>query len=492
MSEQAQIVEFSADDGLWAAFARSVRVNVFAEVFSQGIRVGGFIYLARHLLPADFGILRVLITATLLVGIAASAGIPDAIIQRAELTMDHEATAGWIIFGLSIASAAILFLTAGLIATAMAMPALKAAIALMALPVMIDGSSSMANARLRRQLRFGALARADFLAELAFLAVAVAMIWMGLPRWSLVAALAARLTCHGLMVWYSEPYLPRRAPRKSAARDLFRFSMSVWGGRLLGTLSANADYLLVGRLLGSQILGYYVIAWDLLRFVPDRLYYVAGRVTLPAFSRLQHNNHALAHAYKEFTGYLARLILPMMTCVAVAAPYVVVGLYGNQWLRAAAPLRILAIGLSLAGLRLAIGSIYYTKDHPSFDIYLHGVRLLLIIVAVTLTVRFGLIGVSIAMSAVESVVSIAGQMLAGRLIEMSLLEWLKSCLAGFRLAVSCGFAALIGIAIVTALHVEGVVALAIITTVCFVCFAWFGMSTARDLLQGAVAPEALQ
>lgn len=480
----------TVDEGLWSAFARSVRVNVFAEVFSQGVRVGGFIFLARALRPSDFGILRVLITATLLAGLVTSAGIPDAIIQRQEITPDHEATAWWLNLGLSFGSAAVLFLVAGLVASAMAMPSLTVALSLLALPVLIDGTSSIANARLRRQLRFRALAIADFSGELAFLAAALTLIWLGLPRWSLLGALAARLTCHGLMVWFSEPYIPRRLPRMSAARDLFRFSSSVWGGRLLGVLSTNADYLLVGRMLGSQILGYYVLAWDLLRFVPDRLYYVAGRVTLPAFCRLQHDNRALARAYQDFTGYLAKLVLPMMTCAAIAAPYIVVGLYGPQWLPAAMPLRMLAIGLSLAGLRLAIGSIYYTKDHPSFDIYLHGARLMLIVAAVVLTVPFGLIGVSIAMSAVESVVSIAGQFLAGRLIEMSLLDWLKSCAAGMKLAALCGVAALLGIGAVNALQLQGVMALGLIALPCLACFFGFGMSTARGLIVGAFAPEA--
>ena len=478
--------------GLWSAFARSVRVNVFAELFSQGVRVGGFVFLARSLRPADFGILRIMITATLLIGMVASAGIPDAIIQREEVTADHEATAWWLNLGLSILSALVLFLVSGMIASAMAMPALTSALAVMSLPLLIDGSSSIANARLRRKLRFSALAKADFSGEVAFLGAALLLIRLGLPRWSLVAALAARLTCHGLIVWMSEPYLPRRLPRMSAARDLFRFSTSVWGGRLLGALSANADYVLVGRMLGSQVLGYYVVAWDLLRFIPDRLYYVAGRVTLPAFCRLQNDNAALAQVYRDFTGYLAKLILPMMACAAIAAPYVVVGLYGSQWLKAAMPLRILSIGLALAGLRLAIGSIYYTKDHPSFDIFLHGARLILIVFAVTMTVRFGLFGVSLAMSAVESVISIAGQLLVGWLIQMKLVDWFKACAGGLRLAALCGAAALAGIAGATLARAEGVAALAMIAVPCVLCFAWFGMNTARDLIVGAFAPEAVQ
>lgn len=481
-----------SNQGLWSAFIRSVKVNVIAELFSQGVRVGGFIFLARNLLPADFGMLRVLITAALVAGTASNAGIPDAIIQREEITPDHEATAWWLNLFLSMAAAAILFLSARLISAAMSMPALTTPLSLISVALLIDGTSSIGNARLRRQLRFGALARADFSGEVAFLGAALFMIWMGLPRWSLVAALAARLTCHGLMVWFSEPYFPLRLPRLYAAQDLFRFSASVWGGRILGVLSSNGDYLLVGRLLGSRVLGYYSIAWDLLRFIPDRLYYVAGRVTLPAFSRLQHDNRALARAYRDFTAYLAGLILPVMACAAIAAPYVVAGLYGEQWLPAATPLRILTIGLSLAGLRLAIGSIYYTKDHPSFDIYLHGVRLALIVMAVTSTARFGLVGVCIAMSAVESVISFAGQMLAGRLIEITLLDWLASCAAGFKLAAICGAGALLGIATAGALQLQGIVALLIIVAPCALLFLWFGMSTARSLSAGAIELEPIR
>ncbi len=81
-------------------------------------------------------------------------------------------------------------------------------------------------------------------------------------------------------------YVPRRLPGvPGGARDLVRFAASVWAGRMLITLSSNTDYLIIGRILGSSMLGYYSIAWDLLRFVPDRLFKVVGRVMLPLFSQ---------------------------------------------------------------------------------------------------------------------------------------------------------------------------------------------------------------
>ena len=109
-------------------------------------------------------------------------------------------------------------------------------------------------------------------------------------------------------------------------------------------LSINADYLLVGRLLGSAALGFYGMAWDLLRFVPDRLYRVAGRVTFPAFCQLQDDHEALARAYLDFFDYMARVVLPIAACAAIAAPEILRTIYGPQWVPSALPMRLLAPG----------------------------------------------------------------------------------------------------------------------------------------------------
>jgi hypothetical protein len=62
---------------------------------------------------------------------------------------------------------------------------------------------------------------------------------------------------------------------------------------MLTNLSFSADFVLIGRILGSTILGCCGTAWDLLRFIPDRLFKVIGRVTLPLFSHFQDDDEAL-------------------------------------------------------------------------------------------------------------------------------------------------------------------------------------------------------
>src|ERR1019366_2831490 len=234
-------------------------------------------------------------------------------------------------------------------------------------------------------------------------------------------------------------------PRLWAVRDFGRFTTTVWGARAIYTCSANADFLLVGRFLGSDALGFYGMAWDLLRFVPDRLFRVAGRVTFPAFSRVQDDNPQMAHAFSEFTAYIARFVLPIMAMAAIAAPEFVGFVYGQKWMPAVLPIRLLSIGFTLMGLRIGIGSVFYSKDHPSYDMWTHGILLILIVATVLpLSMFMGLGGVSADMAVVEGAVSLIGLSLAAKLIDTTLGHLLGAALPGLKLAMVCGIAALAG------------------------------------------------
>src|SRR5208283_3750322 len=199
--------------------------------------------------------------------------------------------------------------------------------------------------------------------------------------------------------------------------------------RAIYTCSSNADFLLVGRFLGSNALGFYGMAWDLLRFVPDRLFRVAGRVTFPAFSRVQDDNAQMARAFSDFTGYIARFVLPIMAMAAIAAPQFIGVVYGEKWMPAALCIRLLAIGFTLMGLRIGIGSVFYSKDHPSYDMWTHGIRLILIVATVAPLSMFGGLGsVSADMAVVEGAVSLIGLWLAAKLIGTTLVHILGAAI----------------------------------------------------------------
>ncbi len=478
-----------ADNSLWQSFARSVRDNVFAEIAMQVIRVGGMVVLARALMPNDFGIFRVLLIVMYFALIPIENGIPEALIQRRNLLPEHESTGWCLSVAVSLAMATLIYLTAPLVARLMLMPGIVPYIRLLCIPLVFQGTAMVANARLRREMRFGALASAEVFAEMVFLAAALILLLEGYPRWSLPGALAARIFAYSAALWVADRRFTTAWPRLWAMRDFSRFTTTVWGARAMYTFSSNADFLLVGRFLGSNALGFYGMAWDLLRFVPDRLFRVAGRVTFPAFSRVQDDNVQMARAFTDFTGYIARFVLPIMAMAAIAAPEFIGIVYGQKWMPAALPIRLLAIGFTLVGLRIGIGSVFFSKDHPSYDMWTHGIRLILIVATVLPLAMFtGLGGVSADMAVVEGAVSLIGLWLAANLIDTTLGHLLGAAVPGLKLAIVCAIAAMAGKALALAAGMNELSILLAEAVPALAVFLWMEASVFLDMITKAFRP----
>jgi O-antigen/teichoic acid export membrane protein len=477
---------------LWQAFASGVRNNLAAEVVVQVVRVGGTVVLAHKLAPGNFGLMKVLLIVSMFAVLFCESGLPDALIQRKDLTLEHETTAWWLSLGMVASTIAVLYVAAPLIERAMATKGLATGIRLLCLPLFLEGTAIVPVARLSRSLKFSALALADVAAEFAFLSVAFGLIWVGRPEWSLVGGLVGRFAVHAAMVWAADPHIPIGLPRLAAARDLGGFALSVLGGRVVTIASGNADFLLVGRILGATALGYYSMAWDLLRFVPDRLHRVIGRVALPAFCRLRDDNGELGNAYCGLTHSLARLVLPLAGGIAVAAPVLVTTIYGRQWLPAASPMRLLAIGLALSGLRIANAPVYYAKNYPAMDIFLNGGRLILIVLAVISTARTGLLGVSASVGAVEALVSVAGQYAVCVLIGLGSRNLIAAIFPSVRVTGICVLATIFGVALVAAAGLPRSVALLGIATPPALAFLWLEGAQLRQLLTGTMSQMTIR
>jgi PST family polysaccharide transporter len=471
---------------LWSAFARSIRDNMVAEVVVQVLRIGGIVVLARALSPNDFGLFKILVVVSTFAMLVNEAGIPDALIQRRDLTPAHHSTAWWISIGLASLTCGLLYGGAPALAHLMRMPELRQGVRLLCIPFLLEGAAVTANARLRRDMRFGALAVADVLGEVAFLGVALGLLWYRLPTWSLAGGLAARYGIHAVSVLVSGGRAPMGLPTSAAARDLGHFAVKVLGGRTVDSLAFNVDFLLIGRLLGSSALGYYSMAWDLLRFVPDRVFRIAGRVTLPAFCHLQDQTDQLARAYLNFCGYLSRIVLPIILCAAIAAPELITTIYGPKWLPAAVPMQLLACGLLLVGLRLAIGSVYYAKNHPEFDFYIHTAGLLLVVISVLGLASHGLAAVSFGRSMVEALISIVGMWLSCVLLDIGLSDLIVAILPGVGLALMCAVAVVAGKITASALDTHGVSTLLLIMGPPAIVYCWRESATAMRMFAGTL------
>jgi PST family polysaccharide transporter len=92
--------------GLRRAAVRGASVTVFAQGVSFVVQMVATVVLARLLTPADFGVVTMVTTFSLLLSSFGLNGFTEAILQREEITHSLASNLFWINFGVAVLLAA--------------------------------------------------------------------------------------------------------------------------------------------------------------------------------------------------------------------------------------------------------------------------------------------------------------------------------------------------------------------------------------------------
>ncbi|WP_232830626.1 oligosaccharide flippase family protein [Oceanicella sp. SM1341] len=198
-------------------------------------------------------------------------------------------------------------------------------------------------ALLRRELRFGAVARISVTVAFAGALASVGLVLAGFGAQSLVWAsvLASFATALGAVVTRPEPWVFR--PCLAEWRRVLAFG--AWSSvvTLLGLACELFPRLILGRLLGFAAVGLFTRAVSLSQ-MPEKLVLSAVQpVVLPALAREAGDRERLADAYLLGLSLTCALHWPALLCLAVLAGPVVELLLGPQWAGVVPLVRVVAL-----------------------------------------------------------------------------------------------------------------------------------------------------
>jgi teichuronic acid exporter len=353
-----------------AALGGRIRRAYFWTIIGSTARyLAGFaisIVLTRLLKPVDYGLIG-MVTVFIEFSMAMyDTGLSNAVIHFKEDNSDRErATYFTVALLIGLLFAALLFITAPVIARFYHEPRLIPLLWVMS-PVLILGSVKNISAGiLARELRFRALSLVEVIASLVAGILAVIMAYLGFGVWSLVANLVVFTVL--LAVMYGQKVRPQfRLPLDRAVlKRLWRYGSPLTASSLLNKFYDNADYLVVGKILGPVMLGYYTVAFRLAMLINDRISAVINRVAFPSFANLKDDpKEAVAHWF-AVTKRVTLLTFPLLIWLVFnAADFVRVAL-GVRWLPAVLPLQFLCVMTAVKILTNVMGQILAAVGHPA-------------------------------------------------------------------------------------------------------------------------------
>jgi O-antigen/teichoic acid export membrane protein len=269
---------------------RSAGVTVFSQGVVFAVQMIATIVLARLLAPADFGVVTMVTTFSLLLMSFGQNGYTEAVIQRSEIDQFLASNLFWINVGVGFVLAAGFAAAGSLMARFYHDPRVTHVAVGISLTIFICGTSVVHLALLKRALRFSVTSANDILSGVISVAVTILLAWAGKGYWALVAGAVTRVLIQSIGAWYLCRWIPSFPRRATGTASVVRFALNVYGRFTLNYSARNTDNLLVGWRFGSSSLGFYKKAYDLFCLPANQLLTPVLEVALSALSRLERES----------------------------------------------------------------------------------------------------------------------------------------------------------------------------------------------------------
>ena len=274
-------------DGLRKIAVRGASVTIFSSALSFAIQIAATMVLARLLTPADFGIVTMVTTFSLLLCSFGLNGFTELILQRENLT--HSLTSN--LFWINLAAGfllTVMFAAFGPVIAAFYHDAVvKNVVQGMSLTIIASSFSVIHVALLNRAMKFTAVSTNNIVSRLVCVAVSIILALKGWNYWALVAGYVAQPISISIGAWILCRWTPGRPRSGCGTRAAVKFATNVYSHFSLNYFAGNADNLLVGWRFGAQSLGFYKKAFDIFFLPLCQLLSPISAVVVTTLSRLK-------------------------------------------------------------------------------------------------------------------------------------------------------------------------------------------------------------
>jgi PST family polysaccharide transporter len=374
----------------------ALRAAAASQVGRQIIQFATTAILARLVAPSEFGLIGMAVIAIAFVTLFRDLGTASALIRARHASPALTSTIFWLNVAIGCLLGASMWLVAPLVASAFGEPRVEPILRVMAITPVISNVGLVHQVLLERALRFDLLLRVEVGSSLAGGIVGVGLALVGAGVWSLVAQAVTHVAVSAGGLWIASGFRPSRMFRASELRSVARFSLGVSGYSLVNYLNRNADYILIGRFLGAEQLGFYTLAYRLMLYPLQHISQVAGRVMYPVLSRVREDDAEFRRLYLRASGGIAMLTLPVVFGLMATTGPLVLTLLGPRWEPVIPVLTVLA-PVALVQTVGAMTGVIYQATGRSDALLAWGVGSSVVIVGgFAVGLQWGIIGVAAA------------------------------------------------------------------------------------------------
>jgi teichuronic acid exporter len=352
------------------------------------------VIIARLLTPSDYGLMGMAAVYLGLVALVNEFGLTAAILRGRDLDDSQIAQIGGFGIALGVGFCFVSMGAAIPISRFYDEPAVRAIITILSLNFVFSSASVLPRSLLARELDFKRLAWIDGATNLVQMASTIVLAFLGFSYMALVFGSLVGRIAGAVLANLARPHRIAVPREFRAISDAVLVGWHVVVGRVSWYTYQNADFAIVGRVLGKVALGAYTIGWEIATLPVERVSALVGQVTPGVFSSVQADRPALRRYYLAVIEGLAFITFPGAVGIALTAPLLVPVLLGDKWTAAIVPLQLLAFYAGLRSIDTVTPQVLIYTGHSRQSMWYTVLAALILPLLFLFGTRWGVAGVA--------------------------------------------------------------------------------------------------
>lgn len=320
----------------------NIRQQTFSGIrwsfLSKGISaVGSLIQLyilVRYIDPDDFGLMAMVNVSVFFTMNFLDFGINSAIIHKEKITSSQLSTLYWFSILVGSVLTFLLFFSSYLIASFYNDLRLVALIKTLSLILVIGSIGNIFKVLLTKELFFNSIARIEIISFLGGFFITIFFALQGEGVWALIYGTITKTIIENVMAVFlgRQLFLPKRIFDFKEIGFFIRFGLFQQGERLINFFNQQFDVIIIGKLLGPELLGFYdVIKRFLLRPFALINPMITG-VLFPVMSKVQNDDNLVKTIYLRQLNYICSINFPIYILMLLNAEAIIELMFGKAWL----------------------------------------------------------------------------------------------------------------------------------------------------------------
>jgi len=405
--------------------------NIVSQFGQQGLMFVIMVVLARLLSPHEFGLVAMVTVITSFANLFAEMGFSAALIQKQDIQPIHLSSVFWLNVIAGGALTLLFILGAPLLAAFYNEPAL--------IPLTIASAVNFSIASLgivqmtlkTKAMDFQTLSLVEITATGVAGGVAIGLAYGGFGVWSLVGQSLVLSGVTVILLWLLSDWRPRFQLHWGYIKELLGFSVSLFGTNILNYWARNIDYLLIGRFLGTDPLGIYYRAYDIMLVPLTSVSRVLSRVMFPSLALVQSDPQRVRNMFLRLTRTVALASFPMMFGLLVTVEPFVLTLFGDQWREMIPLLRVFALIGLLQSIITLNGNLYLSQGRADLQFKVSLAVKAVAITGIIIGLRWGIVGVAVGYAVASVLCAYPSFFFAGKLVGLTFRQLLENLASVF-------------------------------------------------------------